>query len=131
MNILDFIDPMRKNRTLIGKPKVKISFQFSANQNAFQLFFVQACRGHDYMEGWRGRAGAQVTHEPKPFRTPRTWPVDADVLIHYATTGSLFYNNLFFKPVNFRRSSFVAEPDKRKLVHFDALRLSEIRLLRR
>jgi len=96
MNILDFINPMRKNRTLIGKPKVKKFISSFDLFNFSQLFFVQACRGHDYMEGWRGRAGAQVTQEAKPFRTPRTWPVDADVLVHYATTGSFKKVSDFF-----------------------------------
>jgi len=79
MHLNDYIKPIKMNEYLVGKPK---------------LFFVQACRGHEYMDGWRVKSGmAQKTTSP----IYRSWPLDADILIHYATTeGHLSWRS----PVN-------------------------------
>lgn len=59
------------------------------------MFIVQACRGHEYMEGWRVKAG--TTEKVANAPVYRSWPLDADILIHYATTeGHLSWRS----PVN-------------------------------
>ena len=58
------------------------------------MFFVQACRGAGYMDPWKiedRRSGRLVDYSEADGRTvkkqheyPCGWPVDADILIHYA-----------------------------------------------
>jgi len=62
-----FVDPIKKNTTLAQKPK---------------LFFVNACRGHDF--GKTVELVAQSTAERK------RWPYDADCLIHFSTIEKTF-----------------------------------------
>ena len=70
INITEFVDPFKPSScpSLFQKPK---------------LFFVQACRGaemdHGVMFGNNGK--------PENFgrKKHKTWPLDADILIHYAT----------------------------------------------
>ena len=48
------------------------------SKSYFQLIFVQACRGTEKSDFYRNRKVAN--HE-----TGSTWPIDADILIHYST----------------------------------------------
>lgn len=64
MKLNDFVNAIKHNPTLAGKPK---------------LIFVQACRGTEKSDFYRTRK-VKVNNE-----TESTWPIDADILIHYST----------------------------------------------
>jgi len=76
INVKDLVEQVHvKNApNLVGKPK---------------LFFFQACRGGQYMDGQKLQA---VAFKANPVRI--SWPDAADILCHFATTeGHLSFRN--------------------------------------
>lgn len=84
INVKDLVEQTHHGKDLVGKPR---------------LFFFQACRGGDYMDGPKFKSVANKGD------TTLSWPQEADILCHFATTeghlsfrspvlGSWFIRNL-------------------------------------